>query len=137
MSLKITSDSAYNDMLKSDQRKATTNLNEQVQNISLTEITAPEKTSNNNQIGNIKEKDKVLLANPQKQIQSEISKVNNQLRFKGTRCEFKIYDDINKVGIKVFDKETNEVVCEMPTEETIELMQKLWELAGIMYDEKA
>lgn len=76
------------------------------------------------------------LANPRKQLESEINKVNNQLHFRSTRCEFKYFDDINRVAIKVIDKKTDEIVREIPPEDTIKLIQKLWEFAGILYDEK-
>lgn len=79
-------------------------------------------------------------ANKQKdeysQLKNAIDAANNKLRFVQTRCEFKYYEDINRAAIKVIDKETDEVIREIPPEETIKLVQKLWELAGIIVDEK-
>jgi flagellar protein FlaG len=34
------------------------------------------------------------------------------------------------------DKERKEVIKEIPPEETLEMVEKMWELAGILVDEK-
>lgn len=70
------------------------------------------------------------------QLKSAIDMANVKLRFTKTRCEFEYYEDISRVAIKVIDRETDEVIREIPPEETLELVQKLWELAGILVDEK-
>lgn len=70
------------------------------------------------------------------QLKSAMDMANNKLKFTRTKCEFKYYDDVNRVAIKVIDRETEEVIREIPPEETIELVQKLWEMAGILVDEK-
>lgn len=70
------------------------------------------------------------------QLKSAMDMANNKLKFTRTKCEFKYYDDVNRVAIKVIDRETEEVIREIPPEETIELVQKLWEMAGIFVDEK-
>ncbi len=135
MSLKITSDSLYKDMKQSDKRVPTINITEL-----LPQDKANEKDEGmvlpNKQFDNTDESGKKALLNPQKQLVSEMSKANSHLRFRGTKCEFKYYEDVNRVAIKVLDQETNEVIREIPPEETIKLIQKLWEYAGLLYDEK-
>ncbi len=49
---------------------------------------------------------------------------------------FGIHDDTNRVMIKIVDKDTKEVIKEFPPEETLDMIAKVWELAGIMVDEK-
>jgi flagellar protein FlaG len=90
----------------------------------------------NNQYDQSKEneqKDKAAEANL---LKSAISNANNKLKFKRTKCEFTIYEDINRIAIKVIDRDTEEVIREIPPEETMELVQKLWEFAGLIVDEK-
>ena len=70
------------------------------------------------------------------QLKNAIDMATYKLKFTRTKCEFKYYEDINRVAIKVLDRDTEEVIREIPPEETIELVQKLWELAGIIVDEK-
>lgn len=49
---------------------------------------------------------------------------------------FGIHDDTNRVMIKIVDKDTKEVIKEFPPEETLDMIAKVWELAGILVDEK-
>lgn len=53
-----------------------------------------------------------------------------------TSCQFGMHEGTGRVTIKIVDKETKEVVKEFPAEETLEMIEKVWELAGIMVDEK-
>jgi flagellar protein FlaG len=55
---------------------------------------------------------------------------------KNTSCEFGIHDKTNRVTIKIVDKETKDVIKEFPAEETLDMIAKAWELAGLMVDEK-
>lgn len=49
---------------------------------------------------------------------------------------FGIHDSTNRVVIKIVDKNTKEVIKELPPEKTLDMIAKVWELAGIMVDEK-
>ncbi|MDF2511433.1 MAG: hypothetical protein K0S04_1299 [Herbinix sp.] len=69
-----------------------------------------------------------------RQIKDAVSKVNSKLH--RTRCEFSYHEETKRVSIKVFDKETDEVIREIPPEQTLEMVQKAWELAGFLIDEK-
>lgn len=69
-------------------------------------------------------------------LKSSIDKANSKLMMRSTRCEFKIYEDINRVAIKVIDRDSDKVIREIPPEESLELVQKLWEMAGLIVDEK-
>ena len=68
------------------------------------------------------------------QIKSAVSHANNKLRKTG--CQFSYHEGTKRVSITVIDKETNEVIKEIPPEETLEMVEKMWELAGILVDEK-
>lgn len=69
-------------------------------------------------------------------LKSAVKRANDTLKVSRTRCEFSYHDETNRVSIKVMDKETNEVIREIPSEEALELVQKMWEMAGILVDEK-
>lgn len=53
-----------------------------------------------------------------------------------TRCEFSYHKQTNRVSIKVIDEDTDEVIREIPPEKSLDMLQKLWEMAGILVDEK-
>lgn len=52
------------------------------------------------------------------------------------RCEFSYHEGINRVSIKVINRETDEVIREIPPEKSLEMVEKMWELAGILIDQK-
>lgn len=49
---------------------------------------------------------------------------------------FGIHEKTNRVTIKIVDKDTKEIIKEFPPEETLDMIAKVWELAGLMVDEK-
>lgn len=49
---------------------------------------------------------------------------------------FGVHDSTNRVTIKIVDKETKEVLKEYPPEKTLDMIAKVWELAGLLVDEK-
>lgn len=49
---------------------------------------------------------------------------------------FGIHDGTNRVTIKIVDRDTKEVIKELPPEKTLDMIAKVWEMAGILVDEK-
>ena len=96
---------------------ATESENVQLQNISL------ESSDNETQI-----------ANQNEQIKKAVSDLNRKMN--DTSCQFGIHEATNRVTIKIIDNNTKEVIREYPAEETMKMIEKAWELAGIMVDEK-
>lgn len=72
----------------------------------------------------------------QKQIKSALEQANQKAKMTKTACEFSYDDNTNRISITVKDKETDEIIREIPGEETLEMISKIWELAGILVDEK-
>lgn len=71
-----------------------------------------------------------------KKIKDAVDHANQTMRHAKTRCEFSYHEETKRVSIKVIDDETDEIIREIPPEETLEMLSKMWELAGIMVDEK-
>lgn len=68
----------------------------------------------------------------------QIKKAVETLNKKMTHSEavFGIHEETNRVTIKIIDKDTKEVIRELPPEKTLDMIAKVWELAGILVDEK-
>lgn len=49
---------------------------------------------------------------------------------------FGIHEETNRVTIKIVDRSTKEVIKELPPEKTLDMIAKVWELAGLMVDER-
>lgn len=71
-----------------------------------------------------------------RRIKSAVDHANQTMRHAKTKCEFSYHEETKRVSIKVIDEETEEVIREIPPEETLEMLSKMWELAGLMVDEK-
>lgn len=69
-----------------------------------------------------------------KTIDSMMSEANQKLS--RTRCEYSYDEPTRRVSIKVYDKDTDKLIREVPPEKSLEALQKIWELAGIIVDEK-
>ena len=69
-----------------------------------------------------------------KTIDAMMSEANQKLS--RTRCEYSYDEPTKRVSIKVYDKDTDKLIREVPPEKSLEALQKIWELAGIIVDEK-
>ena len=67
-------------------------------------------------------------------INDAVSKAN--LKMEHTRCEYSYHKETNRVSIKVLNADTDEVIREIPPEKSLDMLQKMWEMAGILVDEK-
>lgn len=70
------------------------------------------------------------------QLKEALQKINMDERFRRTGCEFTYHEVSNRFSITLYDKETKEVLKEIPPEETINMLDKLYVLAGLIIDEK-
>ena len=68
------------------------------------------------------------------QIRKAVEKLNRNMQ--NTEAVFGIHEDTNRVTIKILDKSTKEVIKELPPEKTLDMIAKVWELAGILIDER-
>ncbi len=57
-------------------------------------------------------------------------------RMEHTRCEYSYHKETKRVSIKVINDDTDEVIREIPPEKSLKMLQKMWEMAGILVDEK-
>ena len=67
-------------------------------------------------------------------IKRAVENINKNL--KDSEAIFGIHEKTNRVTIKIVDKETKEVIKELPPEKTLDMIAKAWELAGLLVDEK-
>lgn len=77
-------------------------------------------------------------ASQQEPTNEQIRKAVEQMNKKMTHSEavFGIHEETNRVTIKIVDKDTDEVIKEFPPEKTLDMIAKVWELAGLLVDEK-
>jgi flagellar protein FlaG len=53
-----------------------------------------------------------------------------------TSLEFSVHEKTRQIVVKVKDKDTGEIIREIPPEKNLDLIAKIWEMAGILIDER-
>lgn len=69
---------------------------------------------------------------------AQIKKAVEDINKKANNSEaiFGIHEKTNRVTIKLIDKDTKEVIKELPPEKTLDMIAKVWEMAGLLVDER-
>ena len=68
------------------------------------------------------------------QIKKAVEQMNKSMF--NSEAVFGIHEGTNRVTIKIVDKDTKEVIKELPPEKTLDMIAKVWEMAGILVDER-
>ena len=67
-----------------------------------------------------------------------VEKMNKELEMVDTSIEFKVHESsgigLNKISIKVVEKESEKVIVEIPSEEAIEFAEKMETITGLLFD---
>ena len=70
----------------------------------------------------------------QEQIRKAVESINKKMA--NAEAVFGIHEGTNRVTIKIVDKESKKTIKELPPEKTLDMIAKVWEMAGILVDEK-
>lgn len=69
------------------------------------------------------------------QLKQAIEKINKNSLY-NSEAVFGIHEGTNRVTIKLVDKDSKKVIKELPPEKTLDMIARVWEMAGILVDEK-
>lgn len=113
----------------------------QVNNIDPTTVSvaaATDTSENNSENTDSDQKESIDYAEMTKQQSDKIKKAVEQFNknLSHSSAIFGIHEATNRVTIKIVDKDTKEVIKEVPPEETLDMIAKVWEIAGILVDKK-
>ena len=67
-------------------------------------------------------------------IKKAVENLNKNLN--DVEAVFGMHEKTDRVMIKIVDKKTKETIKELPPEKTLDMIAKVWELAGLLVDEK-
>ena len=70
----------------------------------------------------------------QAQIKRAVEEINKKAN--NSEAVWGVHDGTNRVTIKLVDKQTREVIKEFPPDKTLDMISRIWEMAGLMVDEK-
>lgn len=65
-----------------------------------------------------------------------IEKANRAIEGARTEFKFSIHEQTHAISVKVIDKDKGEIIREIPPEKVLDMVAKMWEMAGIIVDEK-
>ena len=68
------------------------------------------------------------------QLKRAVEEINKKAN--NSEAVFGVHEETNRITIKIVDKESKEVIKEFPPEKTLDMIAKVWEMAGLMVDEK-
>ena len=74
--------------------------------------------------------------NSNEQIKKAVEQLNKKMLNQNSEAVFGIHEATNRVTIKIVDKDTKKVIKELPAEKTLDMLARIWEMAGILVDEK-
>lgn len=99
-------------------------------------FTAANNVLDTKNISRLTNTEKKELPVPEKIVIDAIEKANKAISGGTRRFEFAIHEKTKEIMIKVIDADTNEIIREIPPEKTLDMVAKMWELSGIMVDER-
>ena len=70
----------------------------------------------------------------QAQIKRAVEEINKKAN--NSEAVWGVHEDTNRVTIKIVDKQSKEVIKEFPPDKTLDMISRVWEMAGLMVDER-
>lgn len=86
------------------------------------------QTGSDKEQGNPTKKDKTFL--------KEIQELSKKLALGNNEMQVSMHEGTNKVMVKIIDKETKDVIKELPSEKLLDMIADMCEAAGLFVDEK-
>jgi flagellar protein FlaG len=71
-----------------------------------------------------------------KQIRQVVDEANEKLTFANAKYELFYNSEKDRMSVKIINKDTKEVVGEIPSDNVIKLLENIWEVTGLIIDER-
>ena len=92
------------------------------------------ETDKNGKDGNRDDSQAQQTISENSQIRKAVDEINKKAH--NSEAVLGIHDATNRVTIKIVDKDTKKVLKEYPPEKTLDMIAKVWEMAGLLVDKK-
>lgn len=105
---------------------------------SVTKIQPEEEKAGSEGNGSMQQQEKQDLQTPEtpEHLKKMIAEMNRKISNSNEEAVFGVHEKTNRIMIKILDKDTKEVIKEFPPEKTLDMIARIWEMAGILVDEK-
>ena len=92
------------------------------------------ETDKNGKDGNRDDSQAKQTISENSQIRKAVDEINKKAH--NSEAVFGIHEATNRVTIKIVDKDTKKVLKEYPPEKPLDMIAKVWEMAGLLVDQK-
>lgn len=82
-----------------------------------------------NEVREVKKVDK-------KELETQIETMNQMMDVKDTGLKFNFHEDLDRIYVQVVDRQTEEVVREIPPEKFLDMISSMLEFVGLMIDQR-
>lgn len=69
-------------------------------------------------------------------LEDSIDKLNKVMITVNPRFEFRVHEETNRIMVKVWDKDTEELIREIPPEQILDIIASIEEMVGLLIDKK-
>jgi flagellar protein FlaG len=73
----------------------------------------------------------------EEQLLNSINRAIKAVEGTTTTLDFSIHEKTKHIMVRVMNKETGDLIREIPQEKTLDFIAKIWEMAGVLVDKKA
>ncbi|SFK79874.1 flagellar protein FlaG [Brevibacillus centrosporus] len=71
-----------------------------------------------------------------RELEKEIDSLNDFLKGSTTHLKFQLHEKLGEYYVQVISDQSNEVVREIPSKKMLDVVAKMYEMVGILVDEK-
>lgn len=71
------------------------------------------------------------------EVHKAVDKLNKFMEDEDVYAEYSVHDKLNQIMIKIIDRNTKEVLLEVPPKKILDMVAKMCEMVGILVDKKA
>lgn len=75
-------------------------------------------------------------ADNESEVIKAIEKANSHIRTYDRKLEFSIHESTKQIMVKVINTTDDSIIREIPSEKVLDMVAHMWEVAGILVDEK-
>ncbi len=106
-----------------------------INNFNTTNEFIQRNNSSNKEI-NVEEGSVLKVPNTENEIKKVVETFNHMFEITQTHLKFSYHDKLGKYYVKVVDDKTNKVIREIPPEKLLDLIAKMQDFMGILFDKK-
>ncbi len=75
--------------------------------------------------------------NYQEKVGKAVDKLNKIIEDEDVYAKYEVHEKLNQIMVKLIDRNTNEVLLEVPSKKILDMVAKMCEMAGILLDKRA